>query len=263
MSGTARKVIKSTRRPGLEEAAKIRLTFAQYDKDGDGGICQAEFSQMLNALGIKLPAPDCDVLFAEMDVDDSAKIEMGEFLDHYYTLLALAEQEEARVMQDLIQTTTFTRAEIEAMYANFKRISRMQNDDGIIDGTEFKLMMQNGNIASWDTFLIDGLFRTFDIDKSGGITFYEFVKNLSIYQNKVEKGAEERDRLLFQIYDVDGDGLLSESDVTKVLTDCLNSNHMFMDQQYVKELVRATFAKASPEKDAKLSFSQYQKAMGM
>ena len=103
-------------------------------------------------------------------------------------------------------------------------------------------MMLNGNVASWDAFLLDGLFRMFDVDKSGGITFEEFVTSLSVYHNKVSKGNEERDRLMFQIYDVDADGLLSHEDVSDVLTDCFNSNHLFLDKKYVDELVSATFA---------------------
>ena len=41
-------------------------------------------------------------------------------------------------MQKLTDTTTFTRSEIEAMHTNFKNMSKIQNDDGLIDKTEFK-----------------------------------------------------------------------------------------------------------------------------
>eukprot|EP00754_Rhynchopus_humris_P006665 Rhum_TRINITY_DN13184_c0_g1::Rhum_TRINITY_DN13184_c0_g1_i3::g.57638::m.57638/K06268/PPP3R, CNB; serine/threonine-protein phosphatase 2B regulatory subunit len=235
------KWIRSTRRPGASEVAKIKAKFALYDEDDDGGINTEEFKKMLSSLGIKLVSEDQMELFGEMDVDKSGKIEIGEFLDHYYTILQLVEEEEAKVMADLSNSTTFTRSEIEAMHANFKRISKAQNDDGLIDREEFALMMLNGKVASWDSFLLDGLFRMFDVDKSGGITFEEFVNSLSVYHNKVHKGNEERDRLMFQIYDVDNDGLLSHDDVSNVLTDCLNSNHLFLDKTYIDELVHATF----------------------
>ena len=90
----------------------------------------------------------------------------------------------------------------------------------------------NGKVASWDSFLLDGLFRMFDTDKSGGITFEEFVTNLSIYHAKVDSKETDdcRDKLMFQIYDVDQDNLISAADLSNVLTDCLNSNHMFLGE---------------------------------
>ena len=85
------KFLKSTRRPGAQEASKIRATFNNFDEDHDGGINKVEFMKMMSALGIKLPHEDCMTLFEEMDLDKSGKIEIGEFLDHYYTILQLAE----------------------------------------------------------------------------------------------------------------------------------------------------------------------------
>eukprot|EP01063_Lacrimia_lanifica_P006837 TRINITY_DN1430_c0_g1_i1.p1 TRINITY_DN1430_c0_g1~~TRINITY_DN1430_c0_g1_i1.p1 ORF type:complete len:266 (+),score=126.74 TRINITY_DN1430_c0_g1_i1:123-920(+) len=252
---------KSTRRPSVGEAAKIRITFDLYDKDKDGGLNKAEFLSMLTQLGIKLTENDAMELFKEMDLDGSGKIEVGEFLDSYYTVLDLAEQEECRVIQELSATSTFTRAEIEAMHANFKRISKTHHDDGLIDKTEFTAMMLNGNVASWNAFLLDGLFRMFDADKSGGITFEEFVKCLSLYNNKAKQAGDDKDRLLYSIYDVDGDKLLSVQDVSCVLADCFKSNNLFFEQSYTDELVLATFKAAGLGPNDKMTFEQYKLAL--
>ena len=85
------KFIKSSRRPGAQEAAKIRTTFQHFDEDKDGGICMPEFVKMLSDLGIHLSDGDREELFKEMDLDKSGKIDLVEFLDHYYTLLSLSE----------------------------------------------------------------------------------------------------------------------------------------------------------------------------
>ena len=89
--GKGQKWIRSTRRPGASEVAKIKAKFAMYDEDHDGGINTEEFKKMLSSLGIKLVSEDQMELFGEMDVDKSGKIEIGEFLDHYYTILQLVE----------------------------------------------------------------------------------------------------------------------------------------------------------------------------
>eukprot|EP01063_Lacrimia_lanifica_P006838 TRINITY_DN1430_c0_g1_i2.p1 TRINITY_DN1430_c0_g1~~TRINITY_DN1430_c0_g1_i2.p1 ORF type:complete len:287 (+),score=126.43 TRINITY_DN1430_c0_g1_i2:65-862(+) len=252
---------KSARKPSVTESESIKEQFVKYDKDRDGALNPAEFVGMMRMLGIHLPDKDCLALLSECDVNKSGKVELAEYMESYYTILQVAEQEECRVIQELSATSTFTRAEIEAMHANFKRISKTHHDDGLIDKTEFTAMMLNGNVASWNAFLLDGLFRMFDADKSGGITFEEFVKCLSLYNNKAKQAGDDKDRLLYSIYDVDGDKLLSVQDVSCVLADCFKSNNLFFEQSYTDELVLATFKAAGLGPNDKMTFEQYKLAL--
>ena len=144
-------------------------------------------------------------------------------------------------LKQLQQTTSFTRSELENIYENFKRVSASVVDDGAIDFAEFRKMMIAGGVPSWNSFLVDGLFRLFDEDNSGTIAFEEFVRILSIYHNKNTGSKQDKHKLLFQLYDIDKDGKISKSDLAKILNDCLCSNNMALDEADINKIVDATF----------------------
>ena len=107
-------------------------------------------------------------------------------------------------------------------------------------------MMVAGGVPSWNSFLLDGLFKMSDVDGSGNISFEEFVVLLSTFHNKTRSASasSEKHRLLFQIYDVDKDGRISKQDLTKILSDCLQSNNLVLQEADLMALVEATFARA-------------------
>ena len=132
----------------------------------------------------------------------------------------MVEESAQKALKRLQSTTSFTRSELENIYENFKRVSASVVDDGAIDFEEFRKMMIAGGVPSWNSFLVDGLFRLFDEDNSGTIAFEEFVRILSIYHNKSSGSNQDKHKLLFQLYDIDKDGKISKSDLAKILNDC-------------------------------------------
>ncbi|CDS42599.1 Neuronal calcium sensor 2 [Echinococcus granulosus] len=58
------------------------------------------------------------------------------------------------------------------------------------------------------------LFRTFDQDNSGQIDFSEFLSAISITQSG---GPEEKLGLAFQLYDIDGNGHIEESEMNEII----------------------------------------------
>lgn len=154
----------------------------------------------------------------------------------------------------LAEATTFTAEEITNMFVNFKKLSASQKDDNLIDAGEFREMMacQGGSV------FIDGLFRMFDRDNSGGIDFVEFVTSLAIYQNKARNVSDaEKQRLFFKIYDSDGDGEISQTDLKKMLNSCFQSNFMEVADTDVEELVQATFQKYDLTGRGTIDFQSY------
>lgn len=238
------RVQKSTKRPGINDMAKIREFFNAYDVNKDGVISVTEMAQMLDKMNIKMSQESQVAFFNQIDIDRSGQIEFGEFLDWYTTVMELADEEAQKMLGRLEQQTTFSRSELEAIYENYKRVSASVVNDGMIDAQEFKQMMVAGGVPSWNTFLVDGLFRMFDVDNSGSISFEEFVNILSIYHNKNRKGSNEKHKLLFQIYDVDKDGRIGKGDLSKILADCLQCNNLQLDESDIAMLVDATFTRA-------------------
>uniref|UniRef100_A0A7S1QUG2 EF-hand domain-containing protein n=1 Tax=Neobodo designis TaxID=312471 RepID=A0A7S1QUG2_NEODS len=235
------RVQKSTKRPGVNDMAKIRQFFNAHDSNNDGVIVLEEMSDMLEKMNIQMSAESQKNFFNQIDIDRSGEIEFGEFLDWYTTLMDLADEEAQKVISRLEQTTTFTRSELEAIYDNYKRVSASVVNDGMIDAEEFKQMMVAGGVPSWNTFLVDGLFSMFDADGSGQISFEEFVTILATYHNKKKGGQNEKHKLLFKIYDVDKDGKISKQDLCKILEDCLKCNNIVLSPEDNMALVEATF----------------------
>lgn len=255
----ALQIEKSNRRPGLNDTAKIREVFNAHDTDHDGTISRSELSMMLDKMAIKMSAEHKGQFFEMIDVDNSGEIEFGEFLDWYPTLMDMAEQEAQRLFAVLEKTTNFTRAELQTIYDNYKRVSASVTDDGMIDRQEFTEMLQSGGVSSWNSFLVDGMFRMFDSDSSGSISFEEFVTILSIYHNKNNKSKEEKHKLLFSLYDVDKDSVISKEDLSRVLSDCLKISNMQLEDKDVMRIVEATYARNGC--NSKMDFNAYLKEM--
>jgi serine/threonine-protein phosphatase 2B regulatory subunit len=163
---------------------------------------------------------------------------------------------EAAVLSKLTETTNFTADEIQNMFGNFKKISATVKDDGQIDRQEFAKMMA----CHGDAAFIDGLFRRFDRDGSGGIDFMEFVTSLAIYQNKAKDIPDsEKQRIFFKIYDADGDGEISQEDLYKMLASCFASSFMSVPDEDLKELVRETFKKYELTPKGTINLQSYSK----
>jgi Ca2+-binding EF-hand superfamily protein len=237
------RVQKSTRRPGINDMAKIREFFNAHDSNKDGVISFPEMTEMLDKMNIKMSMESQKMFFDQIDIDKSSEIEFGEFLDWYTSLMDLADEEALKVINRLEKTTTYTQSELEQIYDNYKKVSASVVNDGMIDHAEFKQMMVAGGVPSWNAFLVDGLFSMFDADGSGQISFEEFVSILATYHNKKKGGVNEKHKLLFQIYDVDKDGKISKQDLFKILDDCLRCNNMCLEEGDVMKLVDATFAR--------------------
>ena len=140
--------------------------------------------------------------------------------------MPLISPEDEKIVAELTQQTSFSADEIRNMQDNYKKLATMRKDDGLIDREEFSGMLPClGNPA-----FINGLFRMFDADGDGFIDFREFVISLSIYQNRNKTVTEDdKLKLLFNFYDVDQDGEISQTDLFNVLKSCMESNFLALE----------------------------------
>jgi serine/threonine-protein phosphatase 2B regulatory subunit len=161
---------------------------------------------------------------------------------------------DAAALQKFTETTTFTADEIKNMHENFSKLSSGRTN-GHIDRVKFGEMMGNGDAA-----FLDGLFRVFDRDGSGGIDFSEFVSSLAIYHGKAkDMPSAEKQKIFFKIYDADGDDEISQDDLYKMLRSCFASSFMSVPEEDLKELVQETFKKYELTPKGTINFQSYSK----
>eukprot|EP00996_Jenningsia_fusiforme_P000578 NODE_1513_length_1505_cov_24.030907_g1366_i0.p1 GENE.NODE_1513_length_1505_cov_24.030907_g1366_i0~~NODE_1513_length_1505_cov_24.030907_g1366_i0.p1 ORF type:complete len:258 (+),score=69.36 NODE_1513_length_1505_cov_24.030907_g1366_i0:178-951(+) len=242
------------------EIAKITAHFKRHDSDGDQMIDKTEFNHMLRRMGILLSPADEAKLFATIDTDRNSKIDVNEFVAQYHTILSLERRAEEKQMEVLTQRTKFSEEEVRAMYANFKRLATAEKDDGVIDRLEFRQMMVDSSLdAHRNAVFYDGLFRMFDRDGSGDIDFTEFVLALALYYGKSNEGTTDtKAKFFFNILDVDGDSMVSQDDLQRILADCLAANDVSFSSADITKLVQATFAKYKANLTGdKISFQGY------
>lgn len=157
----------------------------------------------------------------------------------------------------LVGITSFTRDELAIMFANFKKLSTTRKNDGVIDKQEFRIMMNVS--ANTNSPFLDALFKMFDRDGNGTIDFTEFVLALAIYQNKAKNIPEEdKQKLFFKLYDIDGDGEISHKDLATILTACFAATYMQVSTEDIDALVRTTFAKYTTKPT--INFEAFSKA---
>ena len=91
-----------------------------------------------------------------------------------------------------------------------------------------------------------------DKNKDGNISFLEFVQGL----NSLSAGAsqEEKLRFAFAIYDINGDGYISNGELFTVLKMMVGNN---LNDVQLQQLVDRTIIKADTDFDGKISFEEF------
>lgn len=60
-------------------AEPLRKEFSRFDRDGNGSIDEAEFAELLDALGVSFSKEKAMVAFLAIDVNGNGRIDFGEF----------------------------------------------------------------------------------------------------------------------------------------------------------------------------------------
>ena len=110
----------------------------------------------------------------------------------------------------MAQETKFTKEEVKFLYRAFKQ----ECPNGIIDEDTFKEVYAKIFPLGDATKYAHLVFTAIDKEKTGGITFGDFMDFLSI----ISKGSP-REKILwsFHFYDVNRDGQISKEEMVKVI----------------------------------------------
>ncbi len=99
--------------------------------------------------------------------------------------------------------------------------------------------------------LLARIVRIFDKDGSDSVEFSEFIHALSVFHSG---SSTDKLSFVFKIYDIDGDGFISNGELFKVLKMMVGDN--LADTQ-LQQLVDKTIINADADGDGKVSFKEF------
>jgi serine/threonine-protein phosphatase 2B regulatory subunit len=150
---------------------------------------------------------------------------------------------------DISSINNFSDEEILNLYAKFRSIDKARHD-GCIDVSE--LLNRNPELA--ENPLTRRVISVFDKNKDGKVSFVEFVTGLA----RATTDDHSKRRFLFDVYDVDGDGLISNADLFNAVKMMSGDN---LTQMQLQQLVDRTMRDADIDCDGKLSFDEFNLAI--
>ena len=144
------------------------------------------------------------------------------------------------------ESLTFSKAELKVLYKNFieldKDKSGLLEPDELLDVPE---LIYNP--------IVKRVIQVFDKNNDGKISFYEFILGLSVLADFSEK--EEKIKFAFQVYDFNGDGFLSNSDLFHTLKLLTGDN---LTDVQIQQVVDRTMLRADKDYDGKLSSEEFE-----
>ncbi|XP_076104261.1 A-type potassium channel modulatory protein KCNIP1-like isoform X1 [Mytilus galloprovincialis] len=157
-------------------------------------------------------------------------------------------------LDTLCRNTKFSRKELQIMYRGFKQ----ECPTGIVSEETFKEIyaqfFPQGDSSSYAHYV----FNTFDHDRSGTISFEEFVIGLSV----LSRGSlQERLQWAFGLYDINGDGLITREEMLDIVSAIYDMMGRFsepsVDENTTKDHVEKVFQKMDLNKDGVISLEEF------
>eukprot|EP00835_Amoeboradix_gromovi_P004853 NODE_408_length_9221_cov_0.216400.p5 type:complete len:195 gc:universal NODE_408_length_9221_cov_0.216400:3919-3335(-) len=139
----------------------------------------------------------------------------------------------------------FTEDEIQRLYKRFQKLD--QNGNGQIEKSEFESIA-----AIKSNPLASRLIEIFDSDGNGDVDFQEFVRGLNVFSAFGKK--DDKLKFLFQVYDIDKDGFISNTELFAVLKMMVGSN---LNPEQLQQIVDKTILESDKDKDGKISFQEF------
>eukprot|EP00092_Neocalanus_flemingeri_P014374 GFUD01015505.1.p1 GENE.GFUD01015505.1~~GFUD01015505.1.p1 ORF type:complete len:1072 (-),score=233.84 GFUD01015505.1:230-3445(-) len=129
-----------------------------------------------------------------------------------------------------MKSSILTKNKVKHLEAVFKQHA---GGKGTINSQQFKQI-----ILSQNDFCAERIFEIFVEDDSGELSFDQLLHSLQEYS---AHGNDEKVALLFKVYDINGDGLVQEKDLHKILETCALENNLNIDEHEMNELAKALF----------------------
>ena len=155
-------------------------------------------------------------------------------------------------LNQLVATTKFNRQELKCWYHRFKRdypLGQLQKEQF------YDLFSKISSSEEVNEKAVDHLFRLFDHDHDGNVSFSELMSTLSI---TTSGSVKEKIEWIFDIYDVDGNGYVTLEEICDVVT-CMQSVKKGRRRQkrIGRERLAAAFRAADADNDGLLTLDEF------
>lgn len=154
---------------------------------------------------------------------------------------------DAQDLAELQRDSNLSQAQIQKLYKRFRKLDKDGN--GEISREEF---MAIPSLSS--NPLLDRVLSVFDTNHDHNVDFREFVRALAIFSPDVDK--KEKLFFTFKMYDIDGDGKVSNRDLFRTLQIMVGSN---LSDVQLQQIVDKTFIEADLDRDGYISFPEFEK----
>eukprot|EP00091_Calanus_sinicus_P022955 TRINITY_DN7552_c0_g1_i1.p1 TRINITY_DN7552_c0_g1~~TRINITY_DN7552_c0_g1_i1.p1 ORF type:complete len:137 (+),score=36.82 TRINITY_DN7552_c0_g1_i1:467-877(+) len=101
--------------------------------------------------------------------------------------------------------------------------------------------------------IVQRVVQVFDADHSGELDFKEFVKGLAMFTMK-NVDREKKLKFLFSIYDMDSDGLISNTELFTVLKMMVGSN---LKDTQLQQIVDKTIVDLDKDQDGMINYQEF------
>lgn len=110
-----------------------------------------------------------------------------------------------------------------------------------------------------DSTFVQSMFALVDKDKNGYISFREFLDMIVIF---AKGSADEKAKLMFDMYDVTRSGKLTVDEFKTMIKSMLELANQSISGQQMDEVIASMFMSAGLRSRQELTFSDFQKLLG-
>eukprot|EP01111_Echinosteliopsis_oligospora_P013914 TRINITY_DN511_c0_g1_i1.p1 TRINITY_DN511_c0_g1~~TRINITY_DN511_c0_g1_i1.p1 ORF type:complete len:385 (-),score=109.37 TRINITY_DN511_c0_g1_i1:72-1226(-) len=215
----------------------VKKLFVDADIDKNGELDEDEFVKlMVNKMNFSGYDNDVRALFKRFDIDSTGRLDMKEFTAMLYNEPGSRATTAIGKVREILSKRAGGATTLKGMGVQFKILDR--DGTGSLDRSEMEIGLDKflrGYGVHLTKAEVDELFKLFDVDKSGTITYDEFVKGIRGCMNtfrvemvKLAWNQLDRDRKGFvtvddlaKVYDVSGNPLVKAGKLTP--SDCLKA----------------------------------------